>query len=443
MTASPLSPSRVHRRLALWIVVSILLAGVGWGTAKKAGWLDSYEVRSELKHWRSSVAKKTQAQTAFTPATNPPPAAPQPVKRQELPRVISKDTILTAAQSPYGVIEELLVAKKATLTVEPGVEIGFEPGARLVVLGQAKFQGASNAPIRLRASQETQTWAGLFIGNDPRPSTFVHVRFDNAVYGIKSVHARVHLDHVATRNVRELYSGHKSDTVLSHCRIAYENYETRGNINLFKFYRGTVRMEDCDVQCPKSNFKLDAFDVDAVSSGVFLNNRITGSQLEGSDGIDIGLGSDNVVLAGNLIMHFVDKAVSVGEKARATITNNVFAYCGMGLGVKDRARATVAHCTFYQNQTGIDCFEKTSGQGGGQAAVAHCLFVGNKRNAVHADAKSNLSVTQSIADKQTLVGEGNRQEPVALANPDSLNFNLASTPASAAAFGARLPPPNP
>jgi hypothetical protein len=399
--------------------------------------LVEWDIKREASKWKQRITKQSEQ--------NAPIHAPQLVElalqssTTPLPSRISGHLELSPAESPYLVATRTTINSTASLTVPAGVEIWFAPHAYIVAFGPITMTGTAAQPVRLVAAKTNSPWAGLFIGGgrpspwplslpsrlkSPWTSHLSHVHFDSSQYGVKAVHAVVRLENVVTRNVRELYSGQKCDTLIRQARFIYDQYETTGNVNLFKFSQGTMRVEDSQMQCPQTDKKMDAFDIDSVQSGYFVGNRIYGSPLPGTDGIDIGLGSQQVVVANNLIMNFSDKAISVGEGAQAVITNNVLAYCGIGVGIKDNSQARLIHNTFYQNRVGVACYEKNPGQGGGHGVVIGCLFLGHISRAISVDPLSDITVSLSACDLEPLPGPNNLQRALQLNNPAQLDFRI-------------------
>lgn len=66
---------------------------------------------------------------------------------------IAADTTLTPAAGPFHITHELTIAAGATLTLLPGVEILFAPGAGLRVEGTLAAQGTLAEPITLRGDR--------------------------------------------------------------------------------------------------------------------------------------------------------------------------------------------------------------------------------------------------------------------------------------------------
>ena len=86
---------------------------------------------------------------------------------------VTVNTNLTLNGSPYVVSEDITVAKNATLTIQPGVELQFDPGVILHVKGSLQAKGNSREGIVFRkryrslGSADNVTW---FYNNGTRLS---------------------------------------------------------------------------------------------------------------------------------------------------------------------------------------------------------------------------------------------------------------------------------
>lgn len=79
----------------------------------------------------------------------------------EVSGTIAEDVFWTTNAGPYRVVGSLTVAPGATLFVEPGVEVQFDPGQGMTVLGRLLADGTEEEPIRFTRSTPGTTWERL------------------------------------------------------------------------------------------------------------------------------------------------------------------------------------------------------------------------------------------------------------------------------------------
>jgi parallel beta-helix repeat protein len=360
------------------------------------------EARSMTRDWE----EKWQKASATPPDQD---EISPPANASRLPPGIDKDLILTRKGSPWFIDTNLTIPAGVTLTLEAGTQLFIKRNHYIRVNGRILAKGEPGNPVSLRGNSmdEADKWAGIFVINTDTPSVFRHVDFENCYYGARIVLASAEWHACAFMNVREICSSYKSDTTFHACLVDYKNYPGSGNINVFKFHKGVALMEGCRIHCPDSDYKVDGIDADYLIRGVFRGNRLYGGACPGADAIDVGRRSHNILIEGNIITDFVDKGISVGEKAEVTVNNNIISGCAMGIGVKDSARARVSRTTFYGNDFAAECYEKVVGQGGGHAELENCIIVDCKIAPYKVDDNSSIDFTRTLCDQQLLPGDNN------------------------------------
>lgn len=111
--------------------------------------------------------------------------ASAPVAATPISGDIAVDTTWTAAGSPYVVSGQLpiRVLPGVTLTIEPGVEVRFDPTAGLRVEGQLNAQGTQARQVRMVANNGV-LWQGLSIVPEAGGATLQSVTLQNALVGL-------------------------------------------------------------------------------------------------------------------------------------------------------------------------------------------------------------------------------------------------------------------
>jgi len=432
-------PSRSRRRLLISLGL-LGLTGVLFPPAHRY-----QEVRRGARTWTEKWHKSPDDQ-------DEPGKISPPENASRVPTLIENDLTLNQANSPWVIDDNVMIPAGVTLTIEAGSEIFIGRKNYITVNGRILAKGDADNPVHLRAysSADTDKWAGMLLINTSTPSDFRHVEFENSYYGTRLVHAAGTWTSCSFRNVREVCSAFKSETVFSSCLIDYKDYPGHANINVLKFQKGTVLVEDCTIYCPDTNYKCDGIDADYIEKGIFRGNRLYGGISPNTDAIDIGDGSRNILIESNIITDFVDKGISVGEGSEAMIDNNIITRCAIGIGVTNSAHAKVSRTTFYGNDYAIKCYERDPGQGGGHAVANNCILAANQIAPFLIDKSSSISFTSTLCDQQLLPGNENLQGTPEFEDIGRDRFNCTviipasstskSNRLSAAAFGSHIKP---
>ena len=341
----------------------------------------------------------------------------------ELPAQIFQNITLTAAQSPYLALQDVIVSPNVTLRLAPGAQIRFADGASLIVNGQVVANGSEEQPVVLRGIGDNR-WGALCIENATAASTLSHVNIKGATTGPDAAHFKaavttrdsdVTLDYVRIENVDQPFYANGGTIIITNSTLDGLN----SGDDIANIQYASARVENCLLV---GNGELD---FDAVDNGVIRNNRIKIiSSNSNRDGIDIGA-SDHVLIENNRIFDCPDKGISVGEGSKdAIIRGNLVVNTSMGVAVKDDSYAFIDRTTFYNDSLGVACYEKVAGQGGGHAVVTNSIFAGQFTAEYSIDAKSSIDITYSLSERALVDGTGNIQGNPHFVDPGSENFHL-------------------
>jgi hypothetical protein len=108
-----------------------------------------------------------------------------------LPARISKDTVLSAARSPYLVEGALVVLPGVRLTIEPGTFVWFRK-LGLIVKGELQINGTEAEPVHF-AGLESQNWKGIFFDKSQAANLLQHCQISSAEFGIRASASTVNL----------------------------------------------------------------------------------------------------------------------------------------------------------------------------------------------------------------------------------------------------------
>ncbi len=348
-----------------------------------------------------------------------------------LPGIISANTQLDNTQ-PYAVTEDLFIPAGVTLTLEPGVEFRLSDNANIVVAGQLLANGTLDQPVQIKANTRAgvTNWGGLSFSNTTDTSRITHTHFRGATRGvdpiqhrgaISAINSNLYLDYVDIRDVPfPLYiEGGWSF-------VSNSSFRSESICDFINVKRGVTRIDSCFFYGSDAP-DTDAIDLDGVSDGIVSNNRIYNFLGANSDGIDIGEGSDGVLLTSNLIYHSSDKGISVGQGSSITIDRNLIVGCVLAVAIKDEASAIVTNNSIINNHYGVACYEKNEGAGGGTATVTNTILSGSLIESISVDEYSSIEVSYSLSDLELLPGTTNIVADPQFVDSDIYNFELTST----------------
>jgi len=322
-----------------------------------------------------------------------------------VPSDLFSDTTLFNTLSPYYATGDIIVQPNTTLIIESGVELFMPEKANILVYGRLIIEGTEEIPVVISPNENSMNWGALCFLNATDSSIISNLKVKGATNGPDF-----------TRD-KAAISGFKSDFSLTNVEIndvklpvfvQYGNVSisgclfragTAGDLINIKYAASAV-VEDCDLR-GNDFFDSDAIDYDQISNGIIRGNRIYNFYGFNSDGIDLGEGSDQVLIENNTIYNINDKGVSIGNGSTAILKRNLIAKCGLGVGIKDvGSYGYIEHNTFYANQYGISCFEKYIGCGGGNADVINCIIADSRINAVFSDNLSNINISYSLINSE-------------------------------------------
>ena len=282
--------------------------------------------------------------------------------------LIAEDTTWRKADSPIIVGGDVTVNFGVTLTIEPGVQVLFQPGFALTVNGQLIADGdPTNRIVFSRAPGNTGTWGGLFLNGLPESRIrYGHVEFNSAA-AISVVAGTVWLDHMTFGTPLHTYIDLSGGTsfVISDCEFpnSAAKYEFIHSVDIRPDGHGIVR---------GNFFGLTTGYADVIdhsgskrTNGILhvINNVFSGAS---DDGIDID-GTDAWV-EGNIFQHVHRRgdtpdssgAVSGGNRngltSAITVIGNIFFDCDNAATCKQGnfytfINNTIVHIT---NTGGID-----------------------------------------------------------------------------------------
>jgi parallel beta-helix repeat protein len=375
-----------------------------------------------------------------------------------IPQAISSDTVLTAALSPWYGVSDVTVHPGATLFIEPGAELLMGDNVSIYINGSLQINGEPGDSV--------------FIRPDPSPAARSPWFSTSPRWGVICAEDATDTVRIEFASISGSGFGHDRKKMFAavtslNSNIIIKNSSISDNIQPFYSEYGSVYIGHskfrCNLTCDFINVKYsenaiveycdfkgntaydtDAIDYDGVINGIIRNNRIRGFLGSNSDGIDLGEGSQNILIENNVIFDCFDKGISIGQGSTATIKRNLIFDCDMGVAIKDEGsfalidQNTIAFCN-----TAVACYEKNPGRGGGQAEIKNTILAGSLGSPLLADGLSGIEVSWSLSDTEELPGSNNLHDDPLFINASTGNFELrAGSPCIDAGDPATEPDPD-
>lgn len=349
-----------------------------------------------------------------------------------LPPVI--DTDRTLAAGDYVSNGTITVPAGVTLTIDAGVTLRLPQETDIRVAGALRIAGTAEAPVRVEPLHAGTRWGAIAFVDADAVSSLSHVIVRGGSVGANPLDERGAISIV------------RSEVNIDHLDI------DEGLIPVFVWY-GKVAMRDSTLRIPFTgdciNVKhgeglvenctfigntavdTDAIDFDDVVNGIIRGNRIYAFRGPNSDGIDVGEGCVNLLIAENRIYNNSDKGISVGQGSTTRIERNLIVGCELGIGIKDAGSfAEVDQNTFVGNAVPVAVYEKNLGSGGGAAVVTNSIFSRSKLAPFTQDSLSTVSVTYSLSDTLPMPGAGNLVADPGFTDPGRYDFSLLASSAA-------------
>jgi hypothetical protein len=322
-----------------------------------------------------------------------------------LPSVISKDTILTRANSPYLITGNMTINSGVTLTIEAGVTIKFGSMAKITVSGNLIAEGTRTDSIYLT-------------------SNIPGVQWDKIANNGASL---IEMHYVKTTDNKMFVFGNYGNTfVISHCNIV-STARGNGEDCIAIEYAKRVVIEYITLKGAggkiADGIKNDAIDIDACDSCFISYSHIYNFS---DDVIDIGTNTKYAYIHDN-ILHNSNYGVTVGESSKAYLVNNISYYNDGGFQVHTGATIYCENNTLFANTVGIETFHSEEGQvkqTGGTAIIKNTIFSNSTDRDIYYQTSSIVDISYSISDKDSLPGNNNLRADPLLNDPQNGDFSL-------------------
>ena len=255
---------------------------------------------------------------------------------------ISNDTIYVQSNS-YLITKKMIFPLNYNVNIAKGTQFNISDGISILIQGSLIAHGDNANPVKIQSSNEKPY--GTFAIRPPSKNSVVSMKHCYIKGGYQDV-----LQGVDYTGQISIHGGSK--VILDNVKI--ENSSSDDGINI----------KNSEVEIKNSYFLNnfgDQIDLD-YCSGIVINNTflydVNNPKLINSnrDGLDIS--GSFVKISNNLFSNFSDKGISVGEKSKAYIFENIFKTNNNGIVLKDASIVYSLDNEFHNNNYNYSSYIK-------------------------------------------------------------------------------------
>ncbi len=373
---------------------------------------------------------------------------------------ITDDTLWTASQSPYEVVQSVTVPPGVTLRIEPGVVLNFRDNTGLTVRGRLVAEGTPGERIRFDRASGSSRWKGIAFRSTRADSRITYAdmnRGDDQGEAVLVDRSRVLLDNV-------VWTGTRGTILeLDHPSLIVRNSQfptsTGAEVVHGEHISGDEYLIIDGNVFANSNNGGDVIDfLGADRPGPVmqvLNNVFLGG---GDDGLDLD-GTD-AHIEGNVFMNFrkntgrntTSNAIATGlpqtgepNRTEITVVRNLFVNNDHALLLKEDAFAMVEHNVFVDSRLAVIQFNEVGGtavKGAGKGAYLSGNILWNNarlfKNLIDQPTfRTDLRVDNSLLPNEPVnfggtvlmsheLGSGNIEGNPRFVDPGANDFRLAA-----------------
>ncbi len=351
---------------------------------------------------------------------------------------LTEDTTLSANNSPYVIIQNIIVPAGITLTIEPSVTLQFYADRSIQVKGgRIIAEGTITQPITFTHHSDGY-WGGILLE---------HTQQDNRIRYAVVEYTKEAITYPRTHGITA-YSSRVTiaDSVIRHTQVSgaviaawsstlyllrTEIYDIQGDAvhptGGYAYIQGNHIHDIRNGIYPLEGIELS----DINTPAVVIDNHIHDVS---DDCLDMNYSS--AIIKRNKFHHCGDKGISIGHyPSITTLVNNLIYECqgkdedpysGTGIAVKDGAVSHIMNNTVSGCRHGIYLYEGHQGQGGGNATIVNTIVWGNE-SGVDLDSLSTIAITYSNVEQAGSLpwpGEGNINSDPLFRAPQSGDLKL-------------------
>ena len=241
-------------------------------------------------------------------------------------------------EGSYHLEKDVIFPKNSNIVFRPGVDISLNPNISILAQGGVSAIGTKERPIKITKKRDKPFGSFAILGSKNNKNTVNLKNF--------------HINGGSEKIINGVYFSSQISIHMADVNIessSFKNSYSDDGLNI-KFSKLKI------INSIFENNKADQIDLD-YSDGEVINNKFTASQeaLE-TDGLDVS--GSTIYVASNDFFNMTDKGISIGEKSKVLITNNMIKDNNTGIAVKDGSSVCLNGNNFIENKMDILSYVK-------------------------------------------------------------------------------------
>ena len=299
------------------------------------------------------------------------------------------DMVLTKADSPHQITEDVEIEIGCKLIIEAGAEVIISNGVSIISFGDVLIEGTAADPIIIRAENPSPGWGTLKLKGEAKRFIIKHATISDGT--ITSYNTNNHFSQVDFTNTQDL-NWEWAIARFWYGKVLIENCTAIGVNKAEGFLLHDVNdaiVRHCSFATVPDGVEFINCDQGLITKNIFQNSN--------DDAIDLN-GCNNITISGNQISGITDAAMEIGSEnfgssLEITVKNNNISGCGKGIFLKEASTAQMTGDTLSGNKFAFHVTTPTDSARVSQAIITKAVLTRNEED-IYQDDRSEITIIE-------------------------------------------------
>ncbi len=299
------------------------------------------------------------------------------------------DMVLTKADSPHQITEDVEIEIGYKLIIEAGAEVIISNGVSIISFGDVLIEGTSTDPIIIRAENPSPGWGTLKLKGEAKKFVIKHATISDGT--ITSYNTNNHFSEVHFTNTQDL-NWEWAIARFWYGQVLIENCTAKGVNKAEGFLLHDVNdaiVRHCRFETVPDGVEFINCDRGLITENVFQNSN--------DDAIDLN-GCNAITISNNQISGIADAAMEIGSEnfgssLDITVESNKISGCDKGIFLKEASSAQMTGDTLNGNKFAFHVTTPADSIRVSQATIARATLTGNDED-FYQDDRSQITIIE-------------------------------------------------